>query len=82
MKIPAIFTNASDPTAYLSDEIGGTELEQAEVIEQLYLKADRSGAVTSLEAQGAEDAQRQPATLPTVELGVTGFDVTALAPAQ
>jgi hypothetical protein len=38
--------------------------------------------VTSLEAQGAEDAQRQPATLPTVELGVTSFDVTALAPAQ
>jgi len=38
--------------------------------------------VIILEAQSAEDAQRQMPTLPPVELGVTSFDVTALAPAQ
>ena len=31
-----------------------------------------------LEAQGAEDAQRQLATLPPVALGETSFDVTEL----
>jgi hypothetical protein len=41
-----------------------SELQQVGVIEQLDLKADRSGAVIILEAQSAEDAQRQPATLP------------------
>jgi hypothetical protein len=59
-----------------------TELQQAGVIEQLYLNADRSGAVIILEAQSAEDAQRQLATLPPVELGVASFDVTELVPAQ
>jgi hypothetical protein len=59
-----------------------TELQQAGVIEHLYLNADRSGAVIILEAQSAEDAQRQLATLPPVELDVTSFDVTELATAQ
>ena len=36
-----------------------TELEQAGGIEQLNLKADRSGAVIILEAQSAQDAQRK-----------------------
>jgi hypothetical protein len=36
-----------------------TELEQVGVIEQLDLKADRSGAVIILEAQSAQDAQRK-----------------------
>jgi hypothetical protein len=70
MKIPAIFTNAaihqrerSDPRALRRDG-WITELQQAGVIEQLYLKADRSGAVIILEAQSAQDAQRHPATLP------------------
>jgi hypothetical protein len=36
-----------------------TEFEQVGVIEQLYLKADRSGAVIILEAQRAQDAQRK-----------------------
>jgi hypothetical protein len=38
--------------------------------------------VILLEAQGAEDAQRQLATLPPVTLGETSLDVTELAPAQ
>jgi hypothetical protein len=58
-----------------------TVLEQAGVIEQLCLKADPAGAVIILEAQSAEDAQRQLATLPPVALGVTSFDVSELAPA-
>ena len=56
-----------------------TEPQQAGVIEQPYLKADRSGAVIILEAEGA---RRPLATLPPVALGVTSFDVSELAPAQ
>ena len=59
-----------------------TELQQAGVIEQLDLKADRSGAVIILEAQSAAGWPAQVATLPPWEFGVTSFDVNELAPAQ
>jgi hypothetical protein len=65
MNVPAIFTNTSDLAPYISDEMGSiTELHEAGVIEQLNVKAERSGAVIIVEAQSAEDAQRQLATLP------------------
>jgi hypothetical protein len=38
-----------------------------------------SSTPPTFEAQGAEDAQRQLATLPPVALGETSFDVTELA---
>ena len=65
MKIPAIFTNASDPTPELSDEIGGSRSSSRPGSSSSCIsRRDRSGAVIILEAQSAEDAQRQPATLP------------------
>jgi hypothetical protein len=58
------------------------ELQAVGVIEQLYLKADRSGAVIMLETESAEEAERQLVTLPLVQRGVTSFDVTELVPAS
>ena len=46
MKILAISKSTGDPTSHIPDEMRRvTELREAGVIEQLYPKADRSGAV-------------------------------------
>lgn len=79
MKVLAISTNTGDPTPHIPDEMRRiTELQRAGVIEQLFLKADRSGAVVILETASADEAERQLATLPLVERGVTSFAVTEL----
>jgi hypothetical protein len=83
MKVLAISSNVGDPTPHLPDELRRiAELQAVGVIEQLYLKADRSGAVIMLETESAEEAERQLATLPLVQRGVTSFDVTELVPAS
>jgi hypothetical protein len=83
MKILAISKNTGDPTPHIPDEMRRVgELQEAGVIEQLYLKADRSGAVMLLEAQTTGDAQRQLATLPLVDRGVTSFELTELVPVE
>jgi hypothetical protein len=83
MKVLAISSNTGDPTSHIPDEMRRIgELQEAGVIEQLYLKADRSGAVIMLETESAEEAERQLATLPLVERGVTRFEVTELVPAR
>ena len=79
MKFLAVTNNISDPAPHISDEARRTEeLRAAGVLEQLYLKADRSGAVLILEAGSAEEADRQLATLPLVERGVVSVEVTEL----
>jgi uncharacterized protein YggL (DUF469 family) len=83
MKVLAISNNTGDPTSHIADEMRRiAELQEAGVIRELYLKADRSGAVMMLEAQSTDEAQRQLATLPLVERGVTSFEVTELVAAQ
>jgi hypothetical protein len=83
MKVLAISSNAGDPTPHLPDGMRRlAELHAVGVIEQLCLKADRSGAVIMLETESAEEAERQLATLPLVQRGVTSFDVTELVPAS
>jgi hypothetical protein len=83
MKCLAISRNTGDPTSHIPDEMRRiTELQAAGVIEQVYLKADRSGAVMMLETESPTEAERQLATLPLVERGVTRFEVTELAPVQ
>ena len=78
MKVLAISNNTGDPTSHIADEMRRiAELQEAGVIQQLYLKADRSGAVLLLEAGSADEAEQQLATLPLVERGVTSFEVTA-----
>jgi hypothetical protein len=86
MKVLAVSSNTGDPTPHISDEMRRiAELQAAGVIEQLeqlYLKADRSGAVIVLETESGEEAERQLATLPLVQRGVTSFEVTELVPAS
>jgi hypothetical protein len=83
MKVLAVSNNTCDPTPHISDEMRRiAELQAAGVIEQLYLKADRSGGVIVLEAESGEEAARQLATLPLVQRGVTSFDVTELVSAS
>jgi|tagenome__1003787_1003787.scaffolds.fasta_scaffold17098400_1 muconolactone delta-isomerase len=83
MKILAISNNTGDPTPYIADEMRRiAELQEAGVLQQLYLKADRSGAVALLEVQSTDEAERLLATLPLVERGVTSFEVTELVLAQ
>jgi hypothetical protein len=83
MKVLAVSTNTGDPTPHIPDEMRRVEeLHAAGVIEQFYLKADRSGAVLVLETESAGDAERQLATLPLVQRGVTSFAVTELVPAS
>lgn len=82
MKVLAVSSNAGDPTPYIADEMRRiTELQAAGVIEELYLKADRSGAVIMLESDSGDEAKRHLATLPLVQHGVTSFEVTELVPA-
>lgn len=79
MKVLAISTNTGDPTPHLGDEARRVaELKDAGVIEELYLKADRTGAVLLLEAESGDEAERHLATLPLVQRGVTSFAVTEL----
>jgi muconolactone delta-isomerase len=79
MKFLAVTNNISDPGPHIPDEARRTEeLRAAGVLEQLYLKADRSGAVLILDAQDAEEAERQLGTLPLVERGVVSVELTEL----
>jgi muconolactone delta-isomerase len=79
VKILAISYNRADPTPHIKEELRRiAELREAGILDELWLKADRSGAVIVLEADDAEDAQRQLATLPLVAHGITTFEVTEL----
>lgn len=83
MKVLAVSNNTGDPTPHIPDEMRRVnELQAAGVIELIYLKADRSGAVIVLETESGEEAERQLATLPLVERGVTSFEVTELVAAS
>lgn len=81
MKILAVSQNTADPTPHLEDELRRVaELRRSGVIEEIWLKADRSGAVVLLESEDRGEAERQLAGLPLVERGVTSFELTELAP--
>jgi muconolactone delta-isomerase len=81
MKVLAVSHNSADPTPQVEDELRRVaELQRSGVIEEIWLKADRSGAVVVLDCDDADDARRQLSTLPLVENGVTSFDVTELVP--
>lgn len=81
MKLLALFHNQGDPTPYLADEGKRVaELREAGVLEQLWLRADRTGAVLMLEAADAADAHRHLATLPLVQHGISTVEVIELLP--
>lgn len=81
MKFLAVSDNAADPRPFIEQETAQMEqLTRAGVVEQLYLKADLSGAVLIVEAQDQEAAAAQLGTLPLVQHEVTSFRLTPLAP--
>jgi muconolactone delta-isomerase len=81
VKILAIFHDQADPAAWVAAERQRVaELREAGVVEQLWPRADRTGAVLLLEAENADDARRHLATLPLVEHGIAWVDVIELLP--
>jgi muconolactone delta-isomerase len=81
VKILALFHNQGDPTPYLADEGKRVaELQQAGVLEQLWVRADHTGAVVFLEAADAADARRHIETFPLVQRGVATVELIELLP--
>ncbi|GGL91607.1 hypothetical protein [Nakamurella endophytica] len=79
MKILAVSQNTGDPRPFLSEEAERTQqLVASGVVEQVFLKADWSGAVLILEAADVPAAEAALATLPLVREHVTAFSVTPL----
>ncbi len=56
------------------------DLQQADVIRELYFRADQHTAVLMLECATLDDAQAALNTLPLVERGLITFELIPLAP--
>jgi len=56
------------------------ELCQADIIREIYFRADRSEAVLVLECASVAEAERALATLPMVAANLIAFEVIPLAP--
>lgn len=81
MKVLALFHNQGDPTPYLADEgRRARELQEAGVLEQLWLRADYTGAVLFLEAADATEARGHIDTFPLVQHGVATVELIELVP--
>ncbi len=76
--ILAVSQNTGDPTPHLPAEGARmAELVRSGLVQQVFLKADRSGAV--LLADGDLDEVREAVdSLPLVREGVTSFELTEL----
>lgn len=79
MKFLAVSQNTSDPSAHVAAEGARmAELAAAGIVEQIFFKADYSGAVLIAEAIDAESLRGDLDTLPLVINGVTSFSITEL----
>jgi hypothetical protein len=66
--------NTGDSTPYLQAEGARMhELQQAGIVETVFLKADRSGAIVLLRADDAAAARDALGSLPLVANGITSF---------
>ena len=66
--------NTGDSTPYLQAEGARMrELQQAGIVETVFLKADRSGAIILLRAADAAAARDALSSLPLVVNGITSF---------
>jgi hypothetical protein len=75
--------NTGDPTPYLQAEGARVnELQQAGIVETVFLKADRSGAIVLLRATDVAAARDALGSLPLVANGITSFgEFTEVIPA-
>ena len=56
------------------------ELQQEDLIREVYFRADRSSAIMLLECQDVEEAKRNLAELPLVSAGLIDFELIPLVP--
>lgn len=56
------------------------ELQQADIVREIYFRGNRPGAVLILECAGESEAQAHLDTLPLVCAGLIEFEVIPLAP--
>jgi len=79
MKFLAESHNTSDPSAHVAAEGARmAQLAAAGTVEQVFLKADYSGAVLIAESADADALRGELDTLPLVVNGVTTFSITEL----
>lgn len=77
MKFLAESNNTGDPRPHLAQESARIqELVRAGTLEQVWLKADWSGAVLIVSADDAASARAAVDSLPMVTNGVTKFTLT------
>lgn len=55
-------------------------LQQADIIREIYFRADRPEAVLTLECASVEEARRALDTLPLVQAGLITFELIPLKP--
>jgi len=73
--------DAGDFAPHLTAEAARVwELQQADVIREVYFRADRPEAVLVLECASLDEAAYVLETLPLVEAGLITFDVIPLKP--
>lgn len=73
--------SAGDFAPHLTAEASRVwELQQADVIREVYFRADRSEAVLVLECASLAEAAYVLETLPLVEAGLITFDIIPLKP--
>jgi hypothetical protein len=79
MKFLAVSQNTKDPTQFLAAEGARmAELTGAGTVEQVFLKADYSGAVLIAHAADATALADLLSTLPLVINGITSFALTEI----
>lgn len=76
---PALTSQDFEP--YLKAEAAKVwELQQADVLRELYFRQDRPEAVLILECAGVEEARQALASLPLIQAGLITFDLIPLKP--
>lgn len=56
------------------------QLHQADIVREIYFKADRTGAVLLLECSDEDEARSYLDSLPLVQAGLITFDMIPLIP--
>lgn len=75
----AVSQNTGDPTPYLeAEQAKVAELQEAGLIEQIYLKGDQSGAVLLVRAADLATARTGIESLPIALHGLTRVELTEL----
>jgi hypothetical protein len=78
--VPGVANEQFTPELLRAEAAKAWEMYQAQVIRELYFRADRHEAVLVLECKDAAEANQALAELPLVRAGLIAFEVAPLAP--